>query len=168
MRFNIFSVIIFAVSCVALTISAPKSGDEVDLSKSYEIKWRSVQSDPSKFSINLVNMNGSSANKEIAKDIDASQGSVKVDKVWGIPKGTGYQLNFISNDKMNTGILAQSQQFEVTKVADRPKNTTTTTSSSSSPTESTAEPTNSTAGASSLAIPATFGSLMVSLFALVL
>ena len=47
----------------------------------------SSRSDPSKFSINLVNMNGSSANKEIAKDIDASQGSVKIDKVWGIPTG---------------------------------------------------------------------------------
>ncbi|KAK1146362.1 hypothetical protein N8T08_003149 [Aspergillus melleus] len=167
MRFNVLSIILFAVSCVALTVTSPSNGAKVDLSKEYEIKWKSVQSDPSKFTINLVNMNGSSANKEIAKDIDASQGSVKVDPVWGIPKGPGYQLNFISRDKMNTGILAQSQQFEVTKVADRPKNKTTTTSSSSA-TESAAAPTNSTAGASSLAIPATFGSLMVSIFALVL
>ncbi|KAH8427744.1 GPI anchored serine-threonine rich family protein [Aspergillus melleus] len=168
MRFNILSIILFAVSCVALTVTSPSNGAKVDLSKEYEIKWKSVQSDQPKFTINLVNMNGSSANKEIAKDIDASQGSVKIDPVWGIPKGPGYQLNFISRDKMNTGILAQSQQFEVTKVADPPKNKTTTTSSSSSATESTAAPTNSTAGASSLAIPATFGSLMVSIFALVL
>ncbi|THC88341.1 hypothetical protein EYZ11_012211 [Aspergillus tanneri] len=122
MRFHIVSLIAFAVSAVALTLSSPKAQDKVDLSKPFTIKWKSVQSDPSKFTINLVNTNGSSANKEIAKDITSSDGTYTVDKVWGIPKGSGYQLNFISNDKMNTGILAQSPQFEVTKVADAPQN----------------------------------------------
>lgn len=45
-------------------------------------------------------MNGSSANKEIAKDIDASQGSVKIDKVWGIP--TGYADSTIAKCAVQT------------------------------------------------------------------
>ncbi|PKY03160.1 hypothetical protein P168DRAFT_328227 [Aspergillus campestris IBT 28561] len=125
MRFNIFALVACAVSTVALTISAPNQDDKVDLSKPYEIKWRNVDSDPTTFNIELVNMNGgsnsSNVHKEVAKDIKVSERSHTIKPVWGIEKGKEYQFNFIREDKKNTGILAQSQHFEVTDVADRPQ-----------------------------------------------
>ncbi|EAU33635.1 conserved hypothetical protein [Aspergillus terreus NIH2624] len=67
-------------------------------------------------------MNGQpNVNKQIADGVKASEGHYKVDKLWGIPVAEGYQINIISNEERNTGILAQSQQFNVTRVADPPK-----------------------------------------------
>ncbi|GES63573.1 conserved threonine rich protein [Aspergillus terreus] len=141
MHFNVASIVAFAASAMALTVTSPAQGDKVDFSKPVDIKWRSVESvdlhpnasaqetptdqtrsDPKNITLELVNMNGQpNVNKQIADGVKASEGHYKVDKLWGIPVAEGYQINIISNEERNTGILAQSQQFNVTRVADPPK-----------------------------------------------
>ncbi|KAE8149827.1 Ser-Thr-rich glycosyl-phosphatidyl-inositol-anchored membrane family-domain-containing protein [Aspergillus avenaceus] len=118
--FQIASLVAYAASSVALTINSPKNGDKVDFSKPYKIEWNTVDSDPNNFTINLVGSNPR-VNKEIAKSVKSSDNSYTIKSLWDIKPANGYQLNFVSADKDNTGILAQSQNFNVTKVADPPK-----------------------------------------------
>ncbi|KAL5357465.1 Ser-Thr-rich glycosyl-phosphatidyl-inositol-anchored membrane family-domain-containing protein [Aspergillus floccosus] len=164
MHFNLASIVAFAASAMALTVTNPAQGDKVDFSKPVDIKWRSVQNDPKNITLELVNMNGQpNVNKQIAEGVKVSDGHYKVDKLWGIPVAEGYQINILSEEERNTGILAQSQQFNVTRVADPPK---TTTSSHASATETAPAATSSTAGSASLAVPAA-GSLAMGLLALI-
>ncbi|KAE8375020.1 Ser-Thr-rich glycosyl-phosphatidyl-inositol-anchored membrane family-domain-containing protein [Aspergillus bertholletiae] len=160
--FQIASIVAYAASSLALTITSPQNGDKVDFSKPYTIKWTTVPSDPEQ--INIVLKNQTTSEKQIAKDVKSSDGKYTIDKIWDIQTGTGYQFNFVSNSKQNTGILAQSQIFNVTDVADPPKPSSTATKSASS---TSAAPTESTGGSAALTVPAA-GSLMLSLFALAL
>ncbi|GCB20342.1 UPF0619 GPI-anchored membrane protein AFUA_3G00880 [Aspergillus awamori] len=112
----VISMMAFAVTALAITITQPQNGDQVDFSKPYTIKWTTVASDPSNFTIMLVNMNSQpTVSKKIA-NVKTSDSKYTVDKVVGIPVANGYQLNAESNTTHNTGILSQSQQFNVTKV----------------------------------------------------
>ncbi|KAF9889393.1 hypothetical protein FE257_007294 [Aspergillus nanangensis] len=163
MRFNIVSIVAFVASTMALTVTNPRQNAQVDLSKPLDIKWRSVEGDADTVTLELVNMAGNHVNKKLA-DVKTSVGHYKVDKVWDIPTSEGYQINVLANNSRNTGILAQSQQFNVTKVADPPK--TSTASHASATTEAAPEPTHSTGGSAALAIPAAGGSLLMGLFAL--
>ncbi|PYH67768.1 GPI anchored serine-threonine rich family protein [Aspergillus vadensis CBS 113365] len=112
----VVSMMAFAVTALAITITQPKNGDQVDFSKPYTIKWTTVASDPTNFDLILVNMNSQpTVSKKIA-NVKTSDSKYTVDKVIGIPVAEGYQLNAESNTTQNTGILSQSQQFNVTKV----------------------------------------------------
>ncbi|KAL3261562.1 hypothetical protein ABHI18_003648 [Aspergillus niger] len=112
----VISMMAFAVTALAITITQPQNGDQVDFSKPYTVKWTTVASDPSNFTIMLVNMNSQpTVSKKIA-NVKTSDSKYTVDKVVGIPVANGYQLNAESNTTHNTGILSQSQQFNVTKV----------------------------------------------------
>ncbi|KAF5862358.1 hypothetical protein ETB97_011794 [Aspergillus alliaceus] len=164
--FQIASIVAYAASSFALTITSPQSGDKLDFSKPYTIKWTTVGSDPETFKINLLNQTAANTKKEIAKSVRSADGKYTIEKLWDIEPANGYQFNFESDSKENTGILAQSQVFNVTKVADPPKPTH--TSATNTATHSAAAPTDSTAGSASLTIPAAAGSLMLSLFALAL
>ncbi|OOF99063.1 hypothetical protein ASPCADRAFT_204725 [Aspergillus carbonarius ITEM 5010] len=147
MRFiNIFiSIVAFAASAIALTITEPSANDQVDFSKPYTIKWTTVPSDPSNFTLMLVNMNSQpNVSKKIA-DVKTSDNQYTVDKVTGIPVANGYQFNGESNTTTNTGILSQSQQFNVTKVG----KVETTSSATTSATQTAAASTSSSAGSAS-------------------
>ncbi|KJK64577.1 Ser-Thr-rich glycosyl-phosphatidyl-inositol-anchored membrane family protein [Aspergillus parasiticus SU-1] len=117
--FQIASIVAYAATSLAVTITSPQNGDKVDLSKPYTIKWTTVPSDPEQ--VNIVLKNQTTSEKEIAKNVKTSDGKYTIDSIWDIETGTGYQFNFISNSTKNTGILAQSQIFNVTAVADPPK-----------------------------------------------
>ncbi|RHZ62162.1 GPI anchored serine-threonine rich family protein [Aspergillus thermomutatus] len=150
----------------ALTITSPKSMDQVDMSKAVDIEWQAVQSDAQNFSIVLVNMiTQPTVNKVIAKDVKASDEKYTVNGVSGIPKANGYQINFVSTGTMNTGILAQSPQFNVTNVKPEPKTTSTESQTATATVAATATAT--TNAAASLIAPAAAGSFILSLFALV-
>ncbi|KAB8234911.1 Ser-Thr-rich glycosyl-phosphatidyl-inositol-anchored membrane family-domain-containing protein [Aspergillus alliaceus] len=119
--FQIASIVAYAASSFALTITSPQSGDKLDFSKPYTIKWTTVGSDPETFKINLLNQTAANTKKEIAKSVRSADGKYTIEKLWDIEPANGYQFNFESDSKENTGILAQSQVFNVTKVADPPK-----------------------------------------------
>ncbi|OJJ77673.1 hypothetical protein ASPBRDRAFT_655288 [Aspergillus brasiliensis CBS 101740] len=135
----VISMMAFAATALgmSITITQPKNGDQVDFSKPYTIKWTTVASDPSNFTIMLVNMNSQpTVSKKIA-NVKTSDSQYTVDKVIGIPVAYGYQLNAESNTTQNTGILSQSQQFNVTKVgkAETSKENSILSSSLSSPSQ---------------------------------
>lgn len=120
---------------------------------------RLYSSDPSSFDIYLVNMNGyPNVNKLVAENVQTSDGSYTLKDLAGVDNGyvdfltfkafarfmvtdmcnsSGFQVNFMSNDDKNTGILAQSAQFNVessdsTSSTTSASSTSTSTSSSSS------------------------------------
>ncbi|BCR92662.1 GPI anchored serine-threonine rich family protein [Aspergillus chevalieri] len=145
MRFTITSVAAFAATAAALSITSPEKHDDVDLSKSTTIEWDSVSSDPSSFDIYLVNMNGyPNVNKLVAENVKTSDGSYILKDLAGVDNGSGFQINFMSNDDKNTGILAQSAQFNVES-----SDSTISTTSASSASTSTSSSSSSTSSASS-------------------
>ncbi|KAB8073889.1 Ser-Thr-rich glycosyl-phosphatidyl-inositol-anchored membrane family-domain-containing protein [Aspergillus leporis] len=138
--FQLASLVAYATFAIALTITTPQNGDKVDFSKPYEVKWTTVASDPDTFTLILFSSASPNNQKVVTKEAKSSDGSYTIDKLWDIKIGNGYQFNIISNSTHNTGILAQSQTFNVTKVADKPVTSkqdftkpTITNSSSSSP-----------------------------------
>ncbi|OJI98834.1 hypothetical protein ASPVEDRAFT_38329 [Aspergillus versicolor CBS 583.65] len=127
------SLLPLAVSVGALSVTEPKKGAEVDPSDSFTVKWDSVSTDPSSFDIYLVNNAVyPSVDKKIASDVDASDGSYTVDGLSGLTDGHGFQINLFSNEDKNTGILAQSEQFNMTGDASSTSSTSSTSSSSTS------------------------------------
>ncbi|KAL4887031.1 hypothetical protein BJY04DRAFT_212995 [Aspergillus karnatakaensis] len=138
------SLLAFAASSLALTITSPSTTNEkVDFSKEFTIRWTSVQSDPDNFTITLVNQLGHRVNKDLAVNVDSSKEEYVVKSVSDIPIANNYQINFRSTDRNNMGILAQSAMFNVTEVAEKEEeeeeeptqNATTTTASAAEPTE---------------------------------
>ncbi|KAJ5612541.1 hypothetical protein N7510_005735 [Penicillium lagena] len=107
------SLLAYAATVAGLSVTSPVKGEKVDLSKPVTIRWQSVSTDPKTFSIYLVNQNVyPNVETLIASDVDTSTGHYTMKAQDGIDK-EGYQINFISNE--NNGILAQSQQFTVSK-----------------------------------------------------
>ncbi|KAL2862840.1 GPI anchored serine-threonine rich family protein [Aspergillus lucknowensis] len=120
---SISILLAFAVAALALTITSPSANDKVDFSKPYTIRWTTVPSDPNNFTITLVNANGHNVSKDLTTRAESSENEYRVDRVWGVPVADNYQINFRSTARDNTGILAQSPMFNVTRVADRPRET---------------------------------------------
>lgn len=113
MRAQFATLLVLAAPLYAIKITSPSKNDVVDPSKGVTVKWSSVNTDPSKAHLVLVNM--ASGHTPFSKDlgeIDLSSGSFKVSEK-DVPSDEGYQFNFESTETQNTGILAQSEQFEV-------------------------------------------------------
>ncbi|KAB8070317.1 Ser-Thr-rich glycosyl-phosphatidyl-inositol-anchored membrane family-domain-containing protein [Aspergillus leporis] len=148
------SLLPLAASVGALQVTSPKKGDDVDLSDSFTVKWDSVDTDPSSFDLYIVN-NAVYPNVEqkIASDVDTTKGSYSVSGLSGLTDGKGYQINFLSNSAKNSGILAQSQQFngEGASESSSSASATETKTTASSTGTSTASTVSSSARASSTA-----------------
>ncbi|KAJ5418047.1 uncharacterized protein N7487_001597 [Penicillium crustosum] len=115
MRVNIISLVALATTVAGLTVTSPRIGEKIDPDLPLTIKWQAVTTDPTTFSIELVNQNVYPPTTTIvADDIDSSKGSytVKAKTFTDVDNGKGYQINFLSPEN---GILAQSQQFRVTE-----------------------------------------------------
>ncbi|KAH1320627.1 hypothetical protein KXV73_009072 [Aspergillus fumigatus] len=154
MRFAL-TLTAFVGSVAALSITSPKKDQDVDLSEKTTIEWSSVSSDPSSFDIYLVKMNSyPPVNKLVAENVKTSEGSYTIDGV-SADNGSGYQINFVSRDPQNTGILAQSQQF---KVESSGSSTTSDSTSSASATGSVSTSSSSTGTVSSTASASTTAS----------
>ncbi|KAE8361273.1 Ser-Thr-rich glycosyl-phosphatidyl-inositol-anchored membrane family-domain-containing protein [Aspergillus caelatus] len=139
------SLLPLAASVGALQVTSPKKGEDVDLSKSFTVKWDAVDTDPSSFDLYIVNNAVyPSVEQKIASDVDSSKGSYDVSGLSDLTNGKGYQINFLSNSAKNSGILAQSQQFNVegssestsTATASESKTTTSATGTSTATTVS--------------------------------
>ncbi|KAF7592534.1 hypothetical protein BBP40_012758 [Aspergillus hancockii] len=143
----------------ALQVTEPKKNEDVDLSSSFTVKWDSVDTDPSSFDLYIVNNAVyPSVEQKIASNVDTSKGSYSISGLSGLTNGKGYQINFLSNSAKNSGILAQSQQFngegasESSSSASATK-TKTTASSTGTSTASTGTTASSTGTASSSSSP---------------
>lgn len=125
----------------AIKITSPSKNDEVDLSKGVKVEWSTVNTDPTTAHLVLVNQASGHTpyNKDLG-EVDLSKGSITITEK-NVPADEGYQFNFESVDKLNTGILAQSEQFEVeasdSSDSDDDDKTSSATSATSSATSST-------------------------------
>jgi hypothetical protein len=148
MRSSIISAAALLAACVsAIKITSPSKNDVVDLAAGVKVTWDTVSSDPKTAHLFLVNQAG--GHTQYSKDlgeIDLSAGSQKV-TVADVPNDTSYQFNVQSVTQLNTGILAQSEQFEVK--ADKASAQTTSKTSASSTTSTTDAPTGATDSVSS-------------------
>ncbi|KAE8137855.1 Ser-Thr-rich glycosyl-phosphatidyl-inositol-anchored membrane family-domain-containing protein [Aspergillus pseudotamarii] len=151
------SLLPLAASVGALQVTSPKKGEDVDLSKSFTVKWDAVDTDPSSFDLYIVNNAVyPSVEQKIASDVDSSKGSYDVSGLSDLTNGKGYQINFLSNSAKNSGILAQSQQFNVegssestsTATASESKTTTSATGTSTATTVSSSARASASASAS--------------------
>ncbi|KAL2158135.1 hypothetical protein VTH06DRAFT_4703 [Thermothelomyces fergusii] len=144
MRVQIAALLALAAPLFAIEITSPSKDEVVDPAKGVTVEWKTVSTDPDRAHLVLVNMAG--GHTPFTKDlgeVDLSRGSITV-KVEDVPSDTGYQFNFQSNEPQNTGILAQSAQFEVSSSDDddddddddAQSSTTASPSSTSSPTSS--------------------------------
>lgn len=113
MRAYFAALLALAAPLHAITITSPSKNDVVDLSAGVTLKWSTVSTDPTSAHLVLVNM--AAGHTPYSKDlgeIDLSKGSLVVTEK-DVPNDSGYQFNFESVSTQNTGILAQSEQFEV-------------------------------------------------------
>ncbi|KAK4171254.1 hypothetical protein QBC36DRAFT_350477 [Triangularia setosa] len=96
----------------AIQITSPSKNDVVDLAAGVQVKWSTVNTDPSTAHLFLVNM--ASGHTPYSKDlgeVDLSTGSLLVSEK-DVPEDGAFQFNFQSLKQNNMGILAQSEQFE--------------------------------------------------------
>ena len=115
---------LFASSALAIQITSPKKNDVVDPSAGVEVSWTTVSSDPESAHLLLVNM--ASGHTQYTKDlgtVDLTKGSIIISED-DVPNDSAYQFNFQSVATGNTGILAQSEQFEVENSEDADETTT--------------------------------------------
>ncbi|KAJ5179975.1 hypothetical protein N7492_003185 [Penicillium capsulatum] len=142
----ILSLVPLAALVGALKVTEPKEGSVIDASKSLDVKWTSVNTDVSKFNIYLVNNAVyPPVNEKVASGIDASKKSYTIENL-DATAGHGYQINLMSDASMNSGILAQSPQFNVTGSASSSRSSSTSTSTSASTSNATAVTSTETTG----------------------
>ncbi|KAK4244038.1 Ser-Thr-rich glycosyl-phosphatidyl-inositol-anchored membrane family-domain-containing protein [Corynascus novoguineensis] len=113
MRTQVAVLLALAAPLYAVEITSPSKNDVVDPSKGVTVKWSTVSTDPARAHLVLVNM--AAGHTPFTKDlgeVDLSTGSLTISQK-DVPSDAGYQFNFESTAAQNTGILAQSEQFEV-------------------------------------------------------
>jgi hypothetical protein len=103
-------------SIAALTFTSPAEGAQWDLSKSNTISWSSVDNDPDSFQLVLVNHASQDGEQDstITKNVTKSSGSYVMDNFVATP-GSQYTIKAFSTSATNSGQLAESQSFNVTK-----------------------------------------------------
>ncbi|KAF6823191.1 extracellular conserved serine-rich protein [Colletotrichum plurivorum] len=106
----------------AVKVTKPAKGDEWDLSKTNEITWDSVNTDPSSFEIVIVNQSSYPPVEVKIGKVNTADGKYEL-KDAKVSAGDNYRINFVSTDPQNSGILAQSEQFDLTVSDDDDKTT---------------------------------------------
>ncbi|KAJ5892047.1 UPF0619 GPI-anchored membrane protein [Penicillium subrubescens] len=116
----------------ALHVTEPEKGADIKASDSLTVKWTYVDTDAKSFNLYLVNNAVyPPLSEKIATDVKTSDGSYTIDSL-GVSAGSGFQVNLQSDVTQNTGILAQSEQFNVTGSAQSSSTSSTTSTSTSS------------------------------------
>ncbi|EED23316.1 extracellular conserved serine-rich protein [Talaromyces stipitatus ATCC 10500] len=145
MQIKLGTALMLATSASALQVTSPSRGDKWDLTHSNEVTWDSVESDPTSFDIQLVNEHvNPPVVKTIATNVQTSAGSYSFSNV-AVDIGDDYQINLVSTEAHNTGILAQSAQFDVSNAASNNSSSSTSTASSTSTTSSSSSSSSTTA-----------------------
>ncbi|KAK2055983.1 hypothetical protein LY76DRAFT_647974 [Colletotrichum caudatum] len=97
----------------AVKVTEPAKGDDWDLSKTNEITWQTVSSDPSSFEIVIVNQASYPGVSQTIAKVNAADGKYELKDLKLAPGGS-YRINLVSTDPLNSGILAQSEEFSLT------------------------------------------------------
>lgn len=142
----------------AITITAPEQGAKWDFSSSNTITWKSVDTDPVSFEIVLESPNNSSIPQSvITKSVNTTEGKYTFSNVV-TPVGDDYQINFIGNTDLNSGIVTQSQVFAVTKSGVKAASTTSSATASATGTATgTSASASDSSSSAATALGVTFG-----------
>ncbi|RAO72034.1 uncharacterized protein BHQ10_008046 [Talaromyces amestolkiae] len=136
MQVKFGTAFMLAASASALQVTSPSRGEKLDLTSSNEVTWDSVESDPTSFDIQLVNEHvNPPVVKTIGTNVQTSAGSYAFSNV-AAAVGDDYQINLVSTSSENSGILAQSAQFDVSNAADSSSSSSTTSTGTSTSTRS--------------------------------
>ncbi|KAF6794237.1 extracellular conserved serine-rich protein [Colletotrichum sojae] len=114
----------------AVKVTKPAKGDEWDLSKTNEITWDSVNTDPSSFEIVIVNQSSYPPVEVKIGKVNTADGKYEL-KDAKVSAGDNYRINFVSTDPQNSGILAQSEQFDLTGTSSDDDKTTSASATAS-------------------------------------
>jgi len=111
------AALLFASTAFGLSVTSPVEGALWDASQNTQtVGWNSVSTDPTNFTVVLVNMVVyPNTNTVLKQDVLTSSGSTSVTAPSsGWPTGKGFQINLVQNNPTGVAILAQSQQFNIT------------------------------------------------------
>ncbi|KXH45587.1 developmentally Regulated MAPK Interacting protein [Colletotrichum salicis] len=147
----------FLAIAEAVKVTKPAKGDDWDLSKTNEITWETVSSDPKSFEIIIVNQASYPGVSETIATVQAADGKYEL-KGAKVAAGGNYRINLVSTDAQNSGILAQSNEFTFSGSDDSSSASASgsaTASASASGSAATATATGSSSSASGSAATAT-------------
>lgn len=136
MKYSLASVLAFAASTTAITLTSPAQNAILPISQAIPVAWTSVSTDPTSVSIVLVNNAISpGVNIPIASNIPTSQGSFTISPslISAAHPAAGYQVNLVST--VNSGILAQTNQFSLVASGSSSVSSSSTSSSTSTTTK---------------------------------
>ncbi|WWC92846.1 uncharacterized protein L201_007807 [Kwoniella dendrophila CBS 6074] len=143
-----FKFTLAAISLLALTGAITVESPDRDTiwqsgTSSQSISWKAVSTDPQSFVVQLVNQVGFLTDSPVTLIANQSTGSSDIVNTATVsfpngnwPEGTAFQINFMSSDKNNAAILAQSNQFNITSGGSSSSSSSSSSSASSSATSS--------------------------------
>ncbi|KAK4215525.1 hypothetical protein QBC37DRAFT_124025 [Rhypophila decipiens] len=129
MRSSVIAAAFLAACAQAIKVTSPTKDQVVDLSAGFKVTFDTVSTDPTSAHLFLVNMAGGGTpfSKDLG-EVDLTKPFVVTEE--DVPAQKGYQFNVQSVETHNSGILAQSQQFEVKPAEKKPVKSTTVTTDS--------------------------------------
>ncbi|OXG21487.1 hypothetical protein J008_04353 [Cryptococcus neoformans] len=150
----------------AIKVESPNKDTVWQSNSPQTVEWTAVDTDPRNFSIQLVNqagyLDGNSPVTLIDSQSTGDSGTTQSATVsypggsW--PTGIAFQINLISTDSHNTGILAQSEQFNITSGGDSSSSASSSSSSSASSSSSSAASSASSSSTSATVVRTTAAS----------
>ncbi|OWT38530.1 hypothetical protein C362_03885 [Cryptococcus neoformans Bt1] len=150
----------------AIKVESPSKDTVWQSNSPQTVEWTAVDTDPRNFSIQLVNqagyLDGNSPVTLIDSQSTGDSGTTQSATVsypggsW--PTGIAFQINLISTDSHNTGILAQSEQFNITSGGDSSSSASSSSSSSASSSSSSAASSASSSSTSATVVRTTAAS----------
>lgn len=115
MRFSVLAAPFLAALANAVLITSPTLNELIDLSKGpFTVTWTTVSTDPTTAHLTLANQAG--GHTQFSYDfgeVTLSAGKYTVTKL-DIPTDTAYQFRLVSVIPTDQGILAASNQFNIT------------------------------------------------------
>ncbi|KAK0754322.1 Ser-Thr-rich glycosyl-phosphatidyl-inositol-anchored membrane family-domain-containing protein [Schizothecium vesticola] len=107
-------VALVAPLVAAIDFSSPAANSTVTKGKDFTLSWNTVDTDPTKFSIYLVNfVNWPPFYTPLAYNVDTAAGQTKVKVPCAVDNSYGYQFNAINGTNVYV-IYAQTDKFSVT------------------------------------------------------
>ncbi|WVQ66434.1 uncharacterized protein L199_004615 [Kwoniella botswanensis] len=124
----------------AITIESPDRDTEWQSGTSSQtISWKAVSTDPDSFVVQLVNQAGYLSDSPVTLISDQATGSADIVNTATVtypngnwPEGVAFQINFVTSEKSNAAILAQSNQFNITSGGSSSSSSSSSSSASSS------------------------------------
>jgi len=124
---SLFALFTLVASASAYQILTPSNSSGWTTGGANNVTWTRVSTDNATFTMVLVNQDKSimpSGQEVLIATVDGTLGVIAVPPPsGGLPAGNGFQVNFVKDPQDLNTILAQSQQFAITR-----SNSTTTTS----------------------------------------